>query len=214
VRTGFSLFGDAQMTSPDAARVTAAAFKLLVETGEPVQSSSLALNAGLEPEQVAAVLDGLRGVGDIREDASARLIGIAGLSVLPDRHEIHIGGRRLWTWCAYDILGIFGAFRASGVAISQSPATGKRLVVSFRSGLPQPSEMVLLRPDLSGLASCANVYEEWCPNSNLFEDAEEAAHWSREHGLEGRVLDLSEAGIEAAEQWQPLVEGVHLERAG
>ena len=32
------------------------------------------------------------------------VVGSAGLSVRPDRHEIEVEGREFWTWCAYDSL--------------------------------------------------------------------------------------------------------------
>jgi len=34
-------------------------------------------------------------------------------------------GRRFWTWCAYDILGILGALKASGSALSPARAAGR-----------------------------------------------------------------------------------------
>jgi hypothetical protein len=56
-------------------------------------------------------------------------------------------------------------------------------------------------------ASCTSVYEEWCPNSNLFEDKGAARDWSARHGLEGRVLNLDEASEEATGEWLPLFRG-------
>ena len=48
-----------------------------------------------------------------------------GLRVTKDRDEIELDGRCFWTWCAYDILGIFGALKASGSALSPARAAGR-----------------------------------------------------------------------------------------
>jgi hypothetical protein len=65
---------------------------------------------------------------------------------------------------------------------------------------------VLFRPD-ADLSYCENVYEEWCPNSNLFPDAQIAETWAKERGLKGRILDLDEASALAAKEWPPLADG-------
>ncbi len=40
------------------------------------------------------------------------------------------------------------------------------------------------------MSRCENVYEEWCPNSNLFTDVDKANRWAEQRGLRGRVLAL------------------------
>jgi hypothetical protein len=64
--------------------------------------------------------------------------------------------------------------------------------------------MVLFRPSDSYAACCTNLYEEWCPNSNLFEDHMSAQAWSTSRGLEGRTLCLEEASVLATGEWLPL----------
>jgi hypothetical protein len=46
---------------------------------------------------------------------------------------------------------------------------------------------------------------EWCPNSNLFEDKMSAEAWSASRGLEGRILSLEEASVLATKEWLPLL---------
>ena len=65
--------------------------------------------------------------------------------------------------------------------------------------------MVLFRPDDSFAASCANIYEEWCPNSNLFEDETEAYRWQAERQIEGQVLTLARASELATKEWASVV---------
>ena len=141
-------------------------------------------------------------------DAEGKITGAAGLSVVPDRHEVEISGRRFWTWCAYDILGIFGALEADGSARSVSPANGETIDLTFAKGRPESAPAVLFRPDESLATSCENVYEQWCPNSNLFPDKEAAVEWAQARKLKGQVLSLEEASALAAPEWRRLTEGL------
>jgi alkylmercury lyase len=180
------------------------AFRHLLAAGVPATGKDLAVSIGISADKLARVLEELNAAGRIRRDDAGRVIGSAGLSVVADRHQIDIEGRRFWTWCAYDIFGIFGALRATGSAVSRSPSTGAAIALHFRDGRPEPADVVLFRPSDSLAASCTNIYEEWCPNSNLFEEAESARAWSASHGLEGRILSLHEASALATAEWLPV----------
>jgi len=180
------------------------AFRQLLATGVPATGEDLAVSIGISADKVARVLEELNAAGRIRRDEAGRVIGAAGLSVLADRHQIDFEGRRFWTWCAYDVLGIFGALRSTGTAASRSPATAAPITIRFRDGRPEAAGVVLFRPSDSLAASCTSIYEEWCPNSNFFEDAGSASAWSASHQLEGRVLSLEEASDLATAEWLPV----------
>jgi hypothetical protein len=186
------------------ALVRGEAFRRLLAAGVPVTREDLAISIGISADKTARVLEELNAAGRIRRDEAGRVIGSAGLSVVTDRHEIEFEGRRFWTWCAYDILGIFGALRATGTAASRSPATARPITIQFRDGRPETPGVVLFRPSDSLAASCTSVYEEWCPNSNFFEDAASARAWSASHKLEGRVLSLEESSDLATAEWLPV----------
>jgi alkylmercury lyase len=181
------------------------AFRQLLATGGPATSEDLAAAIGLASDKVAPVLEELNTAGRIRRDETGRVIGSAGLSVVPDRHQIELEGRRFWTWCAYDILGIFGALGATGTAVSRSPATAASITLHFRDGHPRTAGVVLFRPSDSYAATCTSIYEDWCPNSNFFENAESARAWSESHEVEGRILSLDKASALATKDWQPMV---------
>ncbi len=107
-------------TSSDSqALIRQIAFRLLLAQSEPIGLDKLAAATGINAEQLSVLLQDLDHAGRIRRDESGCVIGSAGLSVMPDRHEIELDGRKFWTWCAYDILGIFGALRATGRALSE-----------------------------------------------------------------------------------------------
>ncbi len=179
-------------------------FRFLLARSEPVEAKELAAATGIKLERLSALLDTLDAAGRIRRDNSGRVVGSAGLSVVPDRHEIELDGRKFWTWCAYDILGIFGALGASGRAFSPSPGAGT-IEIHFKRGRPVKNHTVLFRPDEGLMSQCENVYEEWCPNSNLFADAERASRWAGEHGPGGRVMSLDEASDLGTADWAGVV---------
>ena len=191
--------GDAQVL------IQRAAFQLLLARGDAVGLNDLAQRSGVRLETVSNFVNLLDGSGHIRRNAAGEVVGFGGLSVTLDRHEIELDGRRFWTWCAYDILGIFGATGASGRAVSPSPPDGRPIVLRFTRGRPDKHDAVLFRPDESLMTSCENVYEQWCPNSNLFASKELAEHWADQHGLAGRVLDLNEASDLATKAWSEVV---------
>jgi alkylmercury lyase len=191
--------GDAQTL------VQRAAFQLLLARGGAIGLNDLAEHSGVRLESVSSLVDLLHGAGRIRRNDAGEVVGSGGLSVIPDRHEIELDGRRFWTWCAYDILGIFGATGASGRAVSPSPPDGRPIVLHFTRGRPAESDAVLFRPDEGLMSSCENVYEQWCPNSNLFATRELGARWAEQHGVRGRVLDLHEASDLATEAWRDVV---------
>ena len=83
--------------------------------------------------------------------------------------------------------------------------TGERIVVDFRQGRPRKLEVVLFRPDEELMDCCDNVYEEWCPNSNLFASPELATQWAEQHTMRGRVLDLDEASDLATKDWGDVI---------
>jgi alkylmercury lyase len=191
--------------SDSQALVRTAAFRLLLSRAEPIGADELAAETGIRLERLSGLLDELDRAGRIRRNATGQVVGSAGLSVVPDRHEIELDGRRFWTWCAYDILGIFGALGAMGRALSPSPPDGNKIVVDFAGGRPQKNDAVLFRPDEELMSCCENVYEEWCPNSNLFASPELARRWAEQHSMRGHVLDLDEASDIATKAWGDVI---------
>ena len=195
------------MTTPVDAlsdRVRGAAFRRLLRTSASASASQLADDLDIPEPAVQSALDELSAHGRVRLDTQDRVTGSAGLSIQTDRHEITLDGRRFWTWCAYDVFGIFAALRASGHARSTIPDTGEPVEIHFRDGTPEPAPYVLFRPDDDYARCCTNTYEQWCPNSNLFRTAEAAAAWSGKHNITGRVLTLPEAAKCGGNAWQSL----------
>ena len=184
--------------------VRGAAFRRLLRTRTPVSPAQLADDLHHPEHDIRAAVDTLNQQGRVRLDAQGRVVGAAGLSIQPDRHQIDLDGHRFWTWCAFDILGIFAALRASGHARSISPDAGAPLEIRFRDGHPDPAPLVLFLPDDDYGACCSNMYDQWCPTSNLFGTADAATAWADARGVTGQVLTLPEASERGAAQWRPL----------
>lgn len=184
--------------------IRTAAFRLLLARGAAITGEELAAATGIQREKLDEHLDDLHRAGRIRRDEVGRVVGSAGLSVTKDRHEIELDGRQFWTWCAYDILGIFGALGAHGRALSPSP-DWQTIEVQFERGRPLSGSAVLFRPDDQLMSCCENVYEEWCPMSNLFADAQRAKTWADQRGISGRAMDLAEASKLGADDWAEVV---------
>ncbi len=180
------------------------AFRLLITQSEPIGVEQLSAATGIKPDRLAQLLDALDSAGRIRRDEGGNVVGSAGLSITPDRHEIELGGRKFWTWCAYDILGIFGALGASGRALSPSPG-GPAIELRFERGRPVGNHAVLFRPDEELMSCCDNVYKEWCPNSNLFASREQAKRWADQRRIQGRVMDLDEASDLGTRVWADVI---------
>jgi hypothetical protein len=190
--------------SDSQALIRRVAFRLLVTKSQPIQMEELSAATGIKPDRLSGLLDELNSAGRIRRDTAGRVVGSAGLSVIPDRHEIQLEGRTFWTWCAYEILGIFGALGASGRAVSPSPG-GPAIELQFERGRPVGNDAVLFRPDDELMTRCENVYEEWCPNSNLFVDSVQATRWADGRRIRGRVMELDEASDLGTKDWADVV---------
>ena len=122
--------------SDSQALVRTVAFRLLLPSSVPISVAELAAKSGIRLERLSELLDELDGAGRIWRNPAGEVVGSAGLSVVPDRHEIELNGRRFWTWCAYDILGIFGALGANGRASLSSPPDGGEDRGRFQAGAP------------------------------------------------------------------------------
>jgi alkylmercury lyase len=188
---------------PFIAAVDGAAFRRLLHTAQPASFAQVADDLHHPEPVVQAAIDDLRKQGQMRLDEHGRIIGSAGLSVEPDRHEINLEGRQFWTWCAYDFFGIFAALGANGHARSITPDTGQSVRIDFRDGQPQPAPLVLFLP-ADDPACSANAYDQWCPHSNLFHTAEAARAWANEHDITGQVLTLAQASVRGGAAWKPL----------
>jgi alkylmercury lyase len=126
--------------------------------------------------------------------------GSHGLSVTPTAHAFQLDGRRFWTWCARDAVGILGALGATGRVRSHSPHSGAPIQLDFHAGRPSaPSDVVVFMADQD---CCTSVADDWCPLVNFFEDARAATAWAAQQQAAGTPLPLAEATRTGTAHWR------------
>lgn len=187
---------------PEAATLRSAAFNLLLESGRPITNEEIAARSGLSPDAVAEILSDSRARGRARFDDEGRLVGVAGLSIVPTRHVIEVNGTTRWTWCALDAVGILGALGVDGSIRSVDPSTGEPISIGFRRGAPDDDATLFI---LGGFKA-GNIVNDWCPLVNFFSDEAVAAAWAADNGLEGDIVAVAAVAAEIADIWRRVVD--------
>jgi hypothetical protein len=182
-------------------RLQAAAFRILLQTVKPVSVDHLAARMDV-PADITRGIEELQRSAHIRLDSNGRIVGALGLSLSPTMHELSIGGSRLWAWCAFDVIGIFGAIRATGLARSVDPCNGEIILLEFADGIPQNSKHIVFMADVqSNSALC----EDWCSKVNFFTSTESAEVWAQTNGLAGSLVSVGNLVPVAVEVWSRLL---------
>lgn len=180
--------------------IRAAAFRLLLDNGEPVTPQSLAEETGLPVHEVIASIETLDTAGMMRTDGGS-VVGSAGLSVVPTSHELQLERGTRWTWCALDAVAILAALGSSGVVRSASPATGYEIVIRSTDGAIEDSDVVIFVAERDPES---RVVDDWCPSVNFFEDLSTATTWAA--GRAGSVLPAAEVAAHSAPAWVALLD--------
>lgn len=183
--------------SEDAARVRRAAFSHL-RGGRSVPLATLTESTGLSPEALDAALTELIAAGTVTL-ADDEVVAAAGLSVVPAAHRLHLDGVDLWTWCAFDAIGIPAALGLDAFATTRCPACAAVLEVALAQGRPPvDSPLFGWLPD----QPCSNVQADFCPEANLFCSRDHLGQWHVEaNDPTGRAYSLAELAARGAGVW-------------
>ena len=146
-------------------RIQATAFRTLLRTVGPLSVDQLAKAMETSAASVSDCIEELRRLGQVRLDSEGYVIGAVGLSLTPTRHELSIDGTIYWAWCAFDIIGIFGALRVSGTVRSLDPFSNEILQLEFIDGIPQGGGLIVF---MANLQKCGSVCDSWCCKVNFF----------------------------------------------
>ena len=187
----------------DVAAIRSTGFKLLLDTGNPVTVEDLIDATGIPAARVAEIFDAVRVRGRVEFDDQDRIIGLAGLTLVPTRHQLTIGGSIRWSWCALDAVGILGALRATGTVKSSDPHTGDEIEIGFVEGKAETEAHLFI---LGGYTEEGNVRQNWCSRVNFFISRRAAEEWVADNGLEGDIIAVSDISDDAAAMWQPVVD--------
>ena len=155
--------------------------------GKPVDAGQLGRALGVTSDESRALLerDAIRNL--IYRDGEGRVLGFGGLAVAPMHHRFEVGGRILWTWCAWDSLFIPEILGREARITSPDPENREvvRLVVApdrVRSIVPSDAVVSFIRPDAQAFDTCAaNVIAKFCHFIFFFSSRKSGERWVDRH---------------------------------
>lgn len=135
--------------------------------GVPVTPDALAHRLGVPTELVERVLELGRTRGG-EWDEEGRLVGSA-LTLRQTRHEFHIGGRRLYTWCAFDAVYLPALLRATAAVKSTDPGTGATIELTVTpTGVTESSPPgTVISVNMGGLSGRTGPDSPVCAHMNF-----------------------------------------------
>lgn len=134
--------------SPAEQALARAAFRHLL-AGRAETPDTLAAAAGLDPGVARAAVAHLVERGTVMLDATGAVLGARGLSLAATPHTLTVDGRRLYTFCAVDAIGIPIGLGLDAEITSRCPACHAPLALVVRGGAvtPSPSSIVVWAAD-------------------------------------------------------------------
>ena len=149
--------------------------------GAPVTVSGLATAAELSEAPVTDALDRLPGV--FRDDQQ-RVVGFMGLTVVEmGHHRIHLDGRPLSAWCAWDTLFLPELLGETAYVTSRSPASDAEISLTVTPTGPidiRPPDTVVsfLLPETE---FDADVIQRFCHFVHFFASPGDGERWTAQH---------------------------------
>ncbi len=173
-------------------RLAVTLFRLLGE-GKPVSPERLATALDRPREDIAATLSELRA---LYFDDQDRVIGFWGISVVEMPHKLHLDGRTVHAWCAFDTLFIPEILGEPATVESTCPTT--RETVTLRV-TPQGVEEVSPPGVVLSFLRREEPFDEdvirsFCHFVHFFASEEAGRKWIAEH--DGTFLLSIEQGFE------------------
>jgi alkylmercury lyase len=159
--------------------------------GETVSPTTLAAVADRDEQQTTETLARWP---NVRRDEQGRVDAFGGLSLRPTKHRFEVGGRPLYTWCAWDTLFLPALLDEPAQVQSTCPATGAavRLTVAPDRVLASDPQDVRVSFPPAGEASTSDIVESFCCHVHFLAGEDAATEWvSRSLGT--FVLDLDDA---------------------
>ena len=161
-----------------------------VTRGKPVVPAELQTALQVSRDELGHRLTSLP---DTEFDPQGNIVGW-GVTLVPTRHRFEIGGKSLFTWCAFDTVLFPPSLRAEAWIQSTCPVTGHPITfVATPSGAvkdlaPTSSVMSLIIP--AERSEC--VRGTFCEQSLFFESEQVALTWLTAHP-EAVLLSIAEA---------------------
>jgi alkylmercury lyase len=152
--------------------------------GRPVSISNL------DPRAPAA----LARWPNVMYDDEGRVVALSGLSLTPTAHRFTVGGRDLYTWCAWDTLFLPAMLDQVATVRSRCPVTGTDVRLTVAPGgvvdLDPPGMKVSFPPPTA--TSTADITRTFCCHVHFLAGSGAAEQWLERHGG-GLALELDDA---------------------
>ena len=169
----------------------ARALLALLARGEPVTDELLASETNRPVGEVTAILPSWPNVH--RDDRGA-VVAFGGLTLRPTGHRFSVGGRELYTWCAWDTLFLPALLDEPAEVRSTCPLTGTPVRLRVNAdGIAdaEPADLCVSFPP-TATTSTADIVESFCCHVHFIAGQDAAQRWLRVHPG-GRVLELQDA---------------------
>lgn len=138
--------------------ITKSAFRTIL-TGNPLPVAGLADGSLFRDLPVQEIVGRMADAGllTLSPDRDA-ITGAAGLSITPSRHRLLLDGTPLYTWCAFDAVGIPADLETPALVESRCAASRQPIRLEFQSGqlirASHPDAVILVVPPESGRSIC------------------------------------------------------------
>ncbi|MGB8437629.1 MAG: organomercurial lyase [Burkholderiales bacterium] len=160
-------------------RIARTLYQLLAR-GQPVAPGALAETAGTDPETIATALGIWHG---IHRNSSGAVTGFWGLTLDTTPHRLHVAGRTLHAWCAWDTLFLPALLDSTADVESICPASGAtlHLVVAPAGICDAPPETVMSFVTPERVQIQEDVFRHFCRFVRFFASAHDAGDWLEHH---------------------------------
>ncbi|KJF19096.1 alkylmercury lyase [Acidithrix ferrooxidans] len=169
--------------------------------GVSLSFSEIATKTGLAIEVVRSVVEQaiLGGVATIDGplEGDPKVVGAEGLTLVESRHNLLIDGVDLYTWCAFDIVGIPAALGVDATGETTCATCSAVISIVITGGEPLESDVVGWWP----LGSTGPVNESFCPTASMFCDPSHLDSWRRNSGANGEMLSLVDLAARGRITW-------------
>lgn len=148
--------------------------------GRPVSLNNLAERSGLSAAQVGDALATWPGVF---RDESQSVVGFWGLALPEMAHRYRVGGRQLYTWCAWDTLFITPILDQVAEVESRCPVTGGQVTLTVApQGIRAVEPVDTVVSFLSPRERVADdVITTFCHYVLFFASADAGTRWTHDH---------------------------------
>ena len=168
---------------PTAQRIGLQVYRLLADG----RALSVAEIAGASGTTAGAVRAALRATSEAATqlDDDGRIVGYAGLTLIPTRHRLTVDDKTLYTWCAFDSLFVPELLAKLVQVASDCPATGAEIRLAIapeRLEGVEPASAVVSFVTPSKARCEADIRGAFCRHVNFFATREAATAWQSDHG--------------------------------